>query len=128
MSCRAPIKGTRPFDLTNVPCQIPWKENFLEIIFGFQMINWYFKWISVNNLTIIYKFFLVRNTNHELMIDLYFLHFATYQNHFTRSSHWNSWKDLHIRQSNSKKLALIVRSELILILNSTWTNQITHCR
>ena len=60
------------------------------------------------------------------MIDLYFLHFASYQNHLTKSSH--SWKDLHIRQSNSKKLALIVRSELILILNSTWTNQITHCR
>ena len=29
---------------------------------------------------------------------------------------------------NPKKLALIVRSELIPILNSTWTNQITHCR
>ena len=35
----------------------------------------------------IYQLFLVLNTNHELMIDLYFLHFASYQNHLTKSSH-----------------------------------------
>jgi hypothetical protein len=106
--------------------QKPWKGNWSRKYFW--VSKDYLKWISVNNLTIISKLFLVLNTNHELMTDLYFLHFTSYQNHPTRSSHWNSWKDLHIRQSNYKKLVLIVRSGLIPILNSTWTNQITHCR
>ena len=36
-----------------------------------------------------------------------------------------NWSRKYFWVSNDR---LVVRSELILILNSTWTNQITHCR
>ena len=101
--------------------QKPWKGNWSRKYFWISNDRLVFEMDFCKYFPIIYKLFLELNTNHELMICISCILLVTkiiLLNPLTGTR----------GQSNSKKLVLIVRSELILILNSTWTNQITHCR